>query len=189
MTALFVSLFAVAIAEIGDRTQLLAIILAARFGRPWTILAGILAATLANHALAATAGYFISDLLEGLWVRIAIALAFIAMAVWTLIPDKMDEEEDAQRTGAGVFLATLVAFFLVEIGDKTQIATVALAARFESIVLVTMGTTLGMMAANAPAVFLGRAATRVLPLRTMRVIAAGIFLAIGVWGLWDALGA
>jgi Ca2+/H+ antiporter, TMEM165/GDT1 family len=187
MTALLVSILTVAIAEIGDRTQLLAIVLAARFNRPGTILAGIFAATIANHALAATAGYFIADLLTGQPVRIAIALSFIAMALWTLIPDKLDEEADAARTGANVFLATLVAFFLVEMGDKTQVATVALAARFHDIAWVTAGTTLGMMAANAPAVFLGKAATTVLPLRTVRVIAAGLFFMIGCWALYDAL--
>jgi putative Ca2+/H+ antiporter (TMEM165/GDT1 family) len=187
MTALLVSLFTVAIAEIGDRTQLLAIVLATRFNRPWTILAGILVATLANHALAATAGYYITDLLTGRSVRIVIALSFIAMAIWTLIPDKLDEEEDAGRTGANVFVATVVAFFLVEMGDKTQVATVALAARFHDIAWVAAGATLGMMAANAPAVFLGKIATQVLPLRTVRMVAAALFFLIGVWALREAL--
>ncbi len=186
MTPLFVSALVVAIAEIGDRTQLLAILLAVRFRKPWTILAGILAATLANHALAATAGFFVTDLLQGQWVRIAIALSFIAMAAWTLIPDKADD--DAVKTSsANVFLATLVAFFLVEMGDKTQIATVALAARFHDIAWVAAGTTLGMMAANAPAVFLGEAATKVAPLRYVRWGAAALFFVLGVWALAEAL--
>jgi putative Ca2+/H+ antiporter (TMEM165/GDT1 family) len=189
MTAFLVSILTVAIAEIGDRTQLLAIVLAARFGRPWAIVAGILAATLANHGLAATAGYFITGLLAGQPVRIAIALSFIAMAAWTLVPDRIDETDDKARTGANVFLTTLVAFFLVEMGDKTQVATVALAARFHDIVWVAAGTTLGMMIANTPAVFLGKAATRALPLRTIRIIAALVFLLIGLWALFDALRA
>ena len=186
MTALFVSALVVAIAEIGDRTQLLAILLAVRFKRPWPILAGILVATLANHGLAAMAGYYVTDLLRGHWVRIAVALSFVAMAAWTLIPDK-PEGEDKVHNGANVFLSTLVAFFLVEIGDKTQIATIALAARFHSIALVAAGTTIGMMAANATAVFLGEAATKVVPLKYVRWGAAGLFLALGVWALAEAL--
>ena len=186
MTPLFVSALVVAIAEIGDRTQLLAILLAVRFRKPWLILAGILAATLANHALAATAGYFVADLLQGQGVRIAIALSFIAMAAWILIPDTGDDTA-VSGSGANVFLATLVAFFLVEMGDKTQIATVALAARFHDIAFVAAGTTLGMMAANAPAVFLGEAATRVVPLRYVRWGAGALFFGLGVWALAEAL--
>jgi len=186
MTPLFVSALIVAIAEIGDRTQLLAILLAVRFKRPWTILAGILAATLANHGLAATAGFFVTDLLQGQWVRIAIALSFIAMAAWTLIPDKADDDA-VKASSAGVFMTTLVAFFFVEIGDKTQIATVALAARFHDIFWVTTGTTLGMMATNVPAVLLGEAATKVVPLKFVRWGASGLFLALGAWALVEAL--
>jgi putative Ca2+/H+ antiporter (TMEM165/GDT1 family) len=187
MSPLLVSALAVAVAEIGDRTQLLAILLAARFGRPWPILAGILVATLANHALAATAGYLAGGLFAGRPARIVIALAFLVMAAWTLVPDRMDEESDAARSGAGVFVATTIAFFLVEFGDKTQIATVALAAQFQNIALVAAGTTLGMMTANAPAVFLGRAATAALPLRTIRWIAAAVFAAIGAAALIEAV--
>ena len=189
MEPFLVSTILVAIAEIGDKTQLLAILLAARFRKPWPILAGILVATLANHALAATAGYFVSGLLQGAWFRIAVGVGFIAMAAWALIPAKMDEEDDASRKlgRLGVFMTTLVAFFLVEIGDKTQVATVALAARFHDILTVAAGTTAGMMIANAPAVFLGEAATKVVPLKWVRIGAAAIFAGLGAWTLWTAL--
>jgi putative Ca2+/H+ antiporter (TMEM165/GDT1 family) len=185
MESLFVSTFVVALAEIGDKTQLLAIILATRFRKPLPIIAGILCATLGNHALAALAGFFLTDFLSGTWFKYALALSFIAMAIWALIPDKIDEMKES-RAGAGVFITTLVAFFLVEIGDKTQVATAALAARFHEVVLVTAGTTLGMMLANVPAVFLGEAATRVLPLKYVRLGAALIFFALGLWAFAEA---
>ncbi|HEY4133796.1 MAG TPA: TMEM165/GDT1 family protein [Alphaproteobacteria bacterium] len=185
MEHLLISTFVVALAEIGDKTQLLAIVLATRFRKPWPIIAGILVATLANHGLAATAGFYITDLLSGTWFKYAIALSFIAMAAWTLVPDKFDEQEET-RASAGVFITTVVAFFLVEIGDKTQVATVALAARFHDILLVAAGTTIGMMLANVPAVFLGEAATRVIPLKYVRIGAALIFFFLGLWGLAEA---
>ncbi|MCR6646276.1 MAG: TMEM165/GDT1 family protein [Terricaulis sp.] len=187
LEAFGVSTLLVAIAEIGDKTQLLAIVLAAKFRKPIPIILGIFAATLANHALAATAGYFIADFLSGQWFRIAVGVAFIVMAAWALIPDKEDEGA-AQRTHGGVFLTTLIAFFLVEIGDKTQIATALLAARFQDIVAVTAGTTLGMMLANVPAVFLGEAASRIVPLNYVRIAAALIFVIIGLWLIAAALG-
>ncbi len=177
----------VAIAEIGDKTQLLAILLAAKFRKPWPIVFGILVATVLNHAAAATLGYFISRFLTGHVFQIVVGAAFIAMAAWALIPDKEDEGA-ANRSAGGVFLTTVVAFFLVEIGDKTQIATSLLAARFHDIVLVTAGTTLGMMLANVPAVFLGEAATRIVPLSIVRIGAAAIFALIGVWVLLAAFG-
>ena len=183
----FVSTLVVAIAEIGDKTQLLAIVLATRFRKPWPIIAGILVATLANHALAALAGRFLSGLLEGRPFRIAVALAFIAMAAWALIPDKEDEAKD-RMPGAGVFLTTVVAFFLVEMGDKTQIATIALGARFHSVLPVMSGTTVGMLAANVPAVLLGNEVIRLVPLKTVRLIAALMFLAIGLWLLAQTAG-
>jgi putative Ca2+/H+ antiporter (TMEM165/GDT1 family) len=183
----FVSTLVVAIAEIGDKTQLLAIVLATRFRKPWPIIAGILVATLANHALAAWAGKVLSSLLQGKPFRIAVALAFIAMAAWALIPDK--EDEGKERTPrAGVFVTTVVAFFLVEMGDKTQIATAALAAQFQQVLLVAAGTTVGMMIANVPAVFLGEAATRVVPLKYVRIAAALIFLGLGLFALAETLG-
>jgi putative Ca2+/H+ antiporter (TMEM165/GDT1 family) len=178
MEALWVSTAVVAVAEIGDKTQLLAIVLAARFRRPLPIIAGILIATLLNHAAAATLGYFVSRLLTGATFQVIVGLAFIAMAGWALIPDKEDEGGSNRRAG-GVFLTTLVCFFLVEIGDKTQIATSLLAAQFDAITAVTIGTTLGMMLANVPAVLLGDKVTRLVPLRYVRLTAAAIFAVIG----------
>ena len=176
MEALLTSAGLVAIAEIGDKTQLLAIVLAARFRAPVPIILGILCATLLNHAAAATLGYFIAQWLSGQTFQLVVGAAFILMAAWALIPDKEDGRAD--NTGAGgVFLTTLIAFFLVEIGDKTQIATSLLAARFHDIALVTAGTTLGMMAANVPAVFLGESVTRLVPLAYVRASAA-LLLAI-----------
>ena len=187
MEPVAISALVVALAEIGDKTQLLAVLLATRFGKPIPIIAGILAATVANHLLAAGAGYYVSGLLAGPWFRALVGASFLAMAGWTLIPDKADEEtRSGDRWGA--FLTTLVSFFLVEIGDKTQLATVALAARFHSIVLVATGTTLGMLAADIPAVFLGEAATRVLPLKYMRWGAAALFALLGSWALAEAAG-
>ncbi|BCW88497.1 Putative manganese exporter [Alphaproteobacteria bacterium SO-S41] len=186
MEAVWISTGLVALAEIGDKTQLLAIVLAARFRRPVPIILGILAATLANHALAASAGYLVAQWLTGQTFQLVIGGAFVLMAAWALIPDKEDEGA-AQRTAGGVFLTTLIAFFIVEIGDKTQIATSLLAARFNDIALVTLGTTMGMMLANIPAVIFGEAITRVVPLSVVRIIAALIFLAIGVWIVIGAL--
>jgi putative Ca2+/H+ antiporter (TMEM165/GDT1 family) len=187
METILISAALVAIAEIGDKTQLLAILLAAKFKKPWTIIAGILAATLANHALAATAGFLVSDWLKGVTFQLVVGVAFIAMAGWALIPDKADEGA-ATRSRGGVFITTLVAFFLVEIGDKTQVATSLLAARFQNVLLVTTGTTLGMMAANVPAVFLGEAVTRIVPLAYVRMAAAAILALVGLWAVLDALG-
>ena len=187
LEAFGVSTLLVAIAEIGDKTQLLAIVLAAKFRQPLPIILGIFAATLLNHALAATAGYFIADFLTGQWFRIAVGVAFVVMAAWALIPDKEDEGA-AARTHGGVFLTTLIAFFLVEIGDKTQIATALLAARFQDMVAVTAGTTVGMMLANVPAVYLGEVVTRVMPLNYVRIAAAIVFVLIGIWLVIAALG-
>jgi len=182
-----ISTVVVAIAEIGDKTQLLAIVLATRFRKPWPIISGILVATLANHTLAATAGRLLSGMLEGRPFRIAVALAFIAMAVWALVPDKEDEANQA-KAGASVFLTTVVAFFLVEMGDKTQIATAALAAQYQQVLLIAAGTTVGMMLANIPAVLLGEAATRIVPLHIIRIVAALIFAGLGLWALAQTLG-
>jgi putative Ca2+/H+ antiporter (TMEM165/GDT1 family) len=180
MDALFTSSLVVALAEIGDKTQLLAILLATRFRKPVPIIFGILAATLANHACAAFLGASVASLFEADWFRIVIALSFIAMAAWTLIPDKIDDlEEKPARFGA--FVTTAIAFFLVEMGDKTQVATVALAARFQDVALVTLGTTLGMMLANVPAVFLGEELVRRVPLKTVRIVAASLFAILGLW--------
>ena len=188
MESLLVSTLVVAIAEIGDKTQLLAIILATRFKKPVPIILGILVATLANHALAATAGYWVADFLSGAWVKWAIAVSFIAMAAWALIPDKADDEEGLGAGRYGVFVTTAIAFFLVEMGDKTQIATVALGAKFHSIAWVAAGTTLGMMLANVPAVYLGEAATKIVPLKYVRIGAALIFLLLGLWQVAELTG-
>jgi len=181
-----ISALVVAIAEIGDQTQLLAIFLASRFRKPWPIIAGILVATIANHLLAATVGYLISGFLKGAWVQYLIAASFIATAIWALFPDKEDDSA-AEASHMGVFLTTVVAFFLVEMGDKTQIAAISLAARFHSIIPVAAGTTLGMMVANIPAVFLGERVMRVVPLRYVRIGAAAVFVALGVWTFVVAL--
>jgi putative Ca2+/H+ antiporter (TMEM165/GDT1 family) len=186
MEPVLISALVVALAEIGDKTQLLAIVLATRFKRPLPIIAGILVATIANHLAAATAGYFISGLLQGMWFRIVVGVSFLAMAAWTLVPDKDDELKSDSRWGA--FVTTAVSFFLVEIGDKTQIATVALAARFHSVFAVAAGTTIGMMVADIPAVFLGEAATKVIPVRYVRWGAAAIFAGLGLWVLAETLG-
>lgn len=178
----FVSTGLVAVAEIGDKTQLLAMVLAARFRKPAPILAGILAATIANHALAALAGALMGDLLQGAWMRWVLGLAFIAFAGWALIPDRFEDDEvPPERPGRSIFIATAIAFFFVEMGDKTQVATAALAARFQDVVMVTAGTTLGMMLANAPAVLIGDRAATKLPLTWIRLAAAVSFAAIGVW--------
>ncbi len=183
--ALWVSSGIVAIAEIGDKTQLLAIVLAARFRKPLPIIMGILAATLLNHAAAATIGYFIAQWLSGTTFQIIVGVAFLLMAAWALVPDKADERAQS-ASGGSVFLTTLIAFFLVEIGDKTQIATSLLAARFHDIAMVAAGTTLGMMLANIPAVLLGEAATRFVPLRYVRMAAALLLAATGAWVLTAA---
>lgn len=185
MDALWISTGIVALAEIGDKTQLLAIVLAARFRKPWPIIGGIFVATLLNHAAAAGLGYIISQWLSGDIFRIAVGVSFIIMAAWALIPDKEDDRAESTNAG-GVFLTTLVAFFLVEIGDKTQIATSLLAARYQEIALVTAGTTLGMMLANVPAVFVGDRLAQRLPTRLVHGVAAAIFAVIGVLTLLGA---
>jgi putative Ca2+/H+ antiporter (TMEM165/GDT1 family) len=173
----------VTLAEIGDKTMLLAIVLAARLRAPWPILAGILVATLANHALAALIGAKVADLLEADWFRIAVALGFLIMAAWTMVPDTLDAADEAVRQRGSAFLTTLAAFFLVEMGDKTQIATIALGAQYQAVAVVTAGTTLGMMLANAPAVFLGEALVQRISLKTARIAAALLFAGLGLWQL------
>ena len=180
LEALTTSTAVVALAEIGDKTQLLAIVLATRFRKPVPIVLGILCATLANHFLAALLGATVAGVLDGVWFRYAVAIGFIAMGLWTLVPDTLDEEEE-KPARFGAFLTTLVAFFIVEMGDKTQIATIALGAQFHNALMVTAGTTLGMMLANVPAVFLGHEVIARVPLNTVRRIAAALFIVIGAW--------
>ena len=179
MDAFLVSTAIVGLAEIGDKTQLLAFILAAKFRRPWPIVLGILVATLANHAFAAAVGTWLTTLMGPQTLRWVLGLSFIAMAVWTLIPDKLDEE-DAKLPRFGVFGATLIAFFLAEMGDKTQVATVALAAQYQAMFAVVAGTTLGMMIANVPAVLLGDRIAARMPVKLVHGIAAAIFLGLGI---------
>jgi len=179
MEAFLVSTGIVAIAEIGDKTQLLALMLAARYRKPVPIILGILCATLANHAIAAWIGAEVAAWVGAETMRWILGVTFIVMAGWCLIPDKADNGPQTARQ-AGAFLATLVAFFIVEIGDKTQIATVALAARFQSLIAVTAGTTFGMMLANAPVVLFGDAIAKRLPLHIVRIVAALLFVALGV---------
>ena len=187
MDAFLTSTAVVTLAEIGDKTQLLAILLATRFKRPLPIIAGIFAATIANHFFAALVGSEAARFLEGEWFRYLIAGSFILMAVWALIPDKLEDVGD-RPARSGAFLTTLIAFFLLEMGDKTQIATVALGARFHAVVPVTIGTTLGMMIANVPAVYFGQALIKRVPLRTVRIAAALLFLGVGLWLLAQTAG-
>lgn len=185
MEAFLLSTGIVGLAEIGDKTQLLAFLLAAKFRRPVPIVLGILVATVANHALAAAVGAWISSALGPQALRWVLGLSFLAMAAWTLAPDKLDEG-DAKIGHYGVFLATLIAFFIAEMGDKTQIATVALAARFDAMVAVVAGTTLGMMLANVPAVYFGERIANKVPLPLVHGIAAVLFAMLGVATLLGA---
>lgn len=185
MEAVLTSVAVVAIAEIGDKTQLLAIVLAARFRKSVPIILGIFAATLLNHAVAAGFGYLVAQWLTGPTFRIVLGLAFIVMAAWALVPDK--QESAGERSSRGIFLTTLIAFFLVEIGDKTQIATSLLAAQFHNVELVTVGTTIGMMVTNIPAVYFGEVVTRIIPLNYVRTAAAIVFAAIGLWVVLAAI--
>ncbi|GAA3984582.1 TMEM165/GDT1 family protein [Comamonas faecalis] len=179
MQAFLISTAVVALAEMGDKTQLLSLVLAARFRKPWPIVLGIFVATLANHALAGAVGTWVTAWLGPVWLRWVLGLSFIAMALWMLVPDKLDEDEANATAHWGVFGTTLVAFFLAEMGDKTQIATVALAARYDAWLAVVAGTTLGMMLANAPVVWLGDRITRRVPIRAVHAVSAVIFLLLG----------
>jgi Ca2+/H+ antiporter, TMEM165/GDT1 family len=180
MESLFISTGVVALAEIGDKTQLLAFILAARFKKPLPIIAGILCATLINHGLAGALGAWITSVVSPGAMRWALGLSFLGMAVWTLIPDKIEEEETQVAQHLGVFGATFVTFFLAEMGDKTQIATVALAAHYAAPLMVIAGTTLGMLIADVPAVFVGSKFANKIPMKLVHAIAAGIFAVMGL---------
>ena len=184
MEALFVSTGVIALAEIGDKTQLLAFILAARFKKPWPIIAGILAATLFNHGLAGLLGAWITTVVSPDIMRWILGGSFIGMAVWTLIPDKIEEEETQIANRLGVFGATFFTFFLAEMGDKTQIATVAMAAHYAAPFWVIMGTTLGMLMADVPAVFVGNQFAAKIPMRLVHAIAAAIFAVMGLMTLF-----
>ena len=178
--AFLISTALVGLAEIGDKTQILSLMLAARFSRPLPIIFGILFATIANHAAAGLAGIYFGKLLSGPWMRWVLGFSFLSVALWALFPDKYESNPGVTRSRAGAFSATLVAFFLAEIGDKTQIATIGLATRFERFFPVVLGTTLGMMMANIPAVIIGDKIASRLPVRVIRVVAAIVFAAVGV---------
>ena len=186
MEALFVSTGVVALAEIGDKTQLLAFILAARFKKPWPIIAGILCATIVNHGVAGALGAWITSAVSPGILRWALGASFIGMAIWTLIPDKIEEEEMQVAKRFGVFGATLITFFLAEMGDKTQIATVAMAAHYANPIWVVIGTTLGMLLADVPAVFIGDKLANRIPMKLVHSIAAAIFAVLGVATLLGA---
>ncbi len=183
MEAFLVSTGIVALAEMGDKTQLLALVLAARFKKPWPIVAGILIATLVNHALAGAAGAWVTTLIGPQMLRWVLGASFLAMAAWMLVPDRLDAQEDEKPPRYGVFFTTVLVFFLAEMGDKTQIATVMLAARYDAIASVVAGTTLGMMLANAPVVWLGERVTRLVPLRAVHIVSALIFAGLGLAAL------
>ena len=180
MEAFLISTGIVALAEMGDKTQLLSLVLAARFRQPWPIVWGILVATLANHALAGGLGAWITQFMGPAALRWVLGLSFLAMAVWMLIPDKLDDEDADVKPRFGVFGTTVLAFFLAEMGDKTQIATVMLAAEYQSWLWVVAGTTLGMMLANAPVVWFGERITRLIPLTWVHRISAAVFVVLGV---------
>ncbi len=186
MEAFLVSTGVVALAEIGDKTQLLAFILAARFKKPIPIIAGILCATILNHGLAGALGAWITTAISPEILRWGLGVSFIGMAIWTMIPDKIEDEEMQIATRFGIFGATLITFFLAEMGDKTQIATVAMAAHYSSPIWVVIGTTLGMLIADVPAVFLGDKLANKIPMRLVHTIAAGIFAVLGVATLLGA---
>ena len=186
MEAFLLSTGIVALAEMGDKTQLLSLVLAARFRRPWPILWGILIATLANHALAGAVGASVTAWLGPQWLRWILAGSFIAMAVWMLVPDKLDDDDAPDAARHSVLVTTVIAFFLAEMGDKTQVATVMLAAQYQTWFAVVAGTTLGMMLANAPVVWFGERVMRRVPVRAVHLVSALIFLGRGLAILFGA---
>ena len=183
MEAFLVSTGLVALAEIGDKTQLLSLVLAARYRKPWPIVLGILAATLLNHAFAAALGAWISNAIGPVWMSRIVGASFLLMAAWILVPDELDDGAQPDKVGHGVFFTTAVMFFLAEMGDKTQVATVVLGARYESLVAVVTGTTFGMLLANVPVVFFGDAIAKRVPVSVVRRVTAVAFAVLGIWAL------
>jgi Ca2+/H+ antiporter, TMEM165/GDT1 family len=181
MQTFVISALTVTLAEIGDKTQLLSLILAAKYRKPWPICLGILLATLVNHALAGAFGALVAEWLSPQTLRWLVAISFIAIAAWTLIPDKADENDAARGTGRGVLIATIVSFFLAEMGDKTQIATAVIAAQYHPLWQVVAGTTMGMLLADVPVVWLGSRFAARLPLKAARYFAAALFLGLAIW--------
>jgi len=186
MEAFITSTILVALAEIGDKTQLLSFVLAARLRKPGAIIAGIFVATIANHALAGSLGVWLASLIAPQWLPWLTGLTFVAFGLWALHPDALDDDPKLHRAGA--FVTTLIAFFIAEMGDKTQFATIALAARFDALVAAVLGTTLGMMAANVPAVMVGEALAKRLPLKAIRIAAALVFVATGLLTIFGVPG-
>ena len=187
MEAFLVSTGIVGLAEMGDKTQLLALVLAAKFRKPWPIVLGILVATIANHAMAGALGAWVTTFIGPQTLRWILGVSFLAMAAWMLIPDKLDEDDSASKPlRFGVFGTTVFVFFLAEMGDKTQIATVMLAARYDAYLWVVAGTTLGMMLANAPVVWLGERITRKVPIRAVHLVSAAIFLVLGLLAIFSS---
>jgi len=187
LESLFVPTLIVALAEIGDKTQLLALLLAARFRRPWPIIWGMVVATLANHLAAGAVGNWVAGLLSPALLSWILAASFIAVALWTLIPDKLEDDESSSLKRYGPFLTTLIAFFLAEMGDKTQVATVMLAAQYPHFIMVVLGTTLGMLIANVPVVLAGNFAADRLPLPLIRRLAAIAFAALALYAAYQAM--
>ena len=186
MEALLTSLFLVAVSEIGDKTQLLAFVLAARLRKPWPIIGGILLATLVNHALAGWIGTLLAGWIAPATLAWIVGLSFIGFGLWALHPDSLDDSPRLHQGGA--FVTAFVTFFLAEMGDKTQFATIALAARFDSLVIVVVGTTIGMMLADVPAVWLGEKLALKIPMKAVRIVAAALFIVMGALTLWSAIG-
>ena len=187
LESLFVPTLIVALAEIGDKTQLLALLLAARFRKPWPIIWGIVVATLANHFAAGAVGNWVASFFSPATLSWILAASFVAVAAWTLVPDKLDDDEASGLKKYGPFLTTLIAFFLAEMGDKTQVATVMLAAQYPHFILVVIGTTLGMLIANVPVVLAGNFAAERLPLTLIRRLAACAFAALAIYAGYQAL--
>ena len=183
LEALLVSTFVVAVGELGDKTQLLTLVLAARYRKPWPIVAGILVATLVNHAIAGLIGQWVRDVVPPDALRWGLAVSFFVVAAWALKPDQFAADDAPPASNRSVFAITALAFFVAEIGDKTQIATAMLAAKFDSLVAVVAGTTLGMLLVDAPTAFLGKAAAARIPFRAVRIVAAALFAALGIWVL------
>jgi putative Ca2+/H+ antiporter (TMEM165/GDT1 family) len=187
LESLLVPTFIVALAEIGDKTQLLALLLAARFRKPWPIIWGIVVATLANHFAAGAIGNWVAGFFSPATLSWILAASFIAVALWALVPDKLDDDENSSFRRYGPFVTTLIAFFLAEMGDKTQVATVMLAAKYPHFIMVVIGTTLGMLIANVPVVLAGNFATERLPLRLIRRLAASAFVALALYAGYQAM--
>ncbi len=187
MEAFLTSTFLVAIAEIGDKTQLLSFVLAARLRKPWPIIAGIFVASIANHAAAAWLGSFLTGLVAPQTLQWIVGLSFIGFGLWALHPDSLEAAPKLHKAGA--FVTAFIAFFLAEMGDKTQFATIALAARFDQLGLVILGTTLGMMLANVPAVWIGEKLAQRIPMKPVRILAAALFIIVGMLTIWNPMGA